>query len=216
MPKFIELSHPLRDGMAPYPGLPVPRIGAVLTHEESRPRYEGKAEFYLGRLDIPCNVGTYLDAPFHRYREGDDLSRVPLDRVAALAGLALDATGGRAVSAAFAPEEAAGRAVLIRTGWDERWDTRRYWDPGPFLAGELLDRLVRARPALVGVDFWNVDDISDPARPAHTRLLAEGILIVENLANLAALPREGFRVYAVPLAIAGGASVPLRAFAELE
>lgn len=214
MPRFVELSHPLRDGMAPYPGLPVPRIGALLTHEQSRPRYQGKAEFYLGRIDIPCNAGTYLDAPFHRYREGEDLSQVALERVAALPGLKLDAAGGRAVTADFAPEEAAGRAVLIRTGWDERWDTERYWEPGPFLAAGFLDRLLAARPVLVGVDFWNVDDTTDPARPAHTRLLAEGILIVENMANLAALPREGFRVYAVPLAISGGASAPVRAFAE--
>lgn len=214
MPRFIELSHPLRAGMAPYPGLPVPRFGALLTHEQSRPRYEGKAEFYLGRIDMPCNAGTYLDAPFHRYREGEDLSQVALERVAALPGLALDATGGRAVSAEFAAEEAAGRAVLLRTGWDGRWDTERYWEPGPFLSADLLDRLLAARPALVGVDFWNVDDTENPARPAHTRLLAERILIVENMANLGALPRSGFRVYAAPLAISGGASAPLRAFAE--
>lgn len=109
----------------------------------------------------------------------------------------------------------AGRAVLIRTGWDRRWGTDAYWEPGPYLAAECLDLLVHARPALVGVDFWNVDDTTDPVRPAHTRLLGSGILIVEHMANVGELPRDGFRFYAVPLRIVRGASFPVRAFAEV-
>lgn len=214
--RFVELNHAIADGMEPYPGLPKPRIGSFLTHEESRPRYQGKAEFYLGHVDMPCNAGTYLDAPFHRYPDRADLSQLPLDRVAGLPGVCLDASPGEGRSVTIeAADELAGRAVLVRTGWDTRWGTDRYWEPGPFLSHGTIDALVRARPALVGVDFWNVDNTEDPARPAHTRLLAEGILVVENLANLGALPRTGFRFSAVPLRIVRGASFPVRAFAEL-
>jgi kynurenine formamidase len=31
--RFVELGHELEDGMAPYPGLPTPRIGPHLDHE---------------------------------------------------------------------------------------------------------------------------------------------------------------------------------------
>jgi kynurenine formamidase len=75
----------------------------------------------------------------------------------------------------------------------------------------LIEKGVR----LVGVDFWNVDDTSDPARPVHTSLLDAGVLIVEHMCNLDALPRDGFRFFAPVLAIGGGASFPVRAFAEL-
>jgi kynurenine formamidase len=75
--QFIELSHELADGMSPYPGLPEVRIGAHLDHEQSRSHYEGE-EFFLGRVDMPANVGTYLDAPFHRFADREDLSQVPL------------------------------------------------------------------------------------------------------------------------------------------
>lgn len=68
--------------------------------------------------------------------------------------------------------------MLIRTGWDARWGSERYWEPGPYLADESIDRIVRGGARLVGVDFWNVDDQADDSRPAHTRLLREGILIV--------------------------------------
>jgi kynurenine formamidase len=69
----------------------------------------------------------------------------------------------------------------------------------------------------VGVDFWNVDDtIGDPTRRVHTRLLDAGILIVEHLCGLATLPPREFRFYAVPLQLVGGASFPVRAFAEVD
>jgi kynurenine formamidase len=92
----------------------------------------------------------------------------------------------------------------------------RYWEPGPYISGESIDLLIRSRPILLGVDFWNVDDTGDPSRPVHTRLLASNVLIVEHLCNLSALPRNGFKFYAVPLRIVRGASFPVRAFAELE
>ncbi len=218
MRKFVELNHVLEDGMAAYPGLPSPKIGAFLDHERSRDHYASKAEFYLGKVDMVCNLGTYLDSPFHRYPEGADLSRIPLEAVAGIPGIALDATAAadRSISLDCDPSEVSGRSVLIRTGWDRRWGTDAYWHPGPFLSGELIGLLSQAKPTLVGVDFWNVDNTEDPSRPAHTRLLAEGILVVEHLCNLAALPRTGFRFYAVPPRIVRGASFPVRAFAEID
>ena len=102
------------------------------------------------------------------------------------------------------------------TGWDERWGTPSYWEPGPCLAGAELERVIRSQPTLVGVDFWNIDDIEDPARPAHTRLLGAGVPIVEHLARLKQLPVRGFRFFAVPPPIVSGASFPVRAFAEMD
>ncbi|HWU38950.1 MAG TPA: cyclase family protein [Candidatus Acidoferrum sp.] len=216
MGKFIELNHVLEDGMQAYPGLPSPKIGAYLDHEASRDHYAGRAEFFLGRVDMVCNIGTYLDSPFHRHRGQADLSQIPLERVAGVPGIVLDAAGSRAAIALERPaSDLSGRAVLIRTGWDRRWGTDAYWEPGPYLAASTVDLLIQARAVLVGVDFWNVDNTQDPSRPAHTRLLAEEILIVEHLCNLSALPRTGFRFSAVPLRILRGASFPVRAFAEV-
>ncbi len=218
MPAFVDLSHTIADGMRPYPGLPSPRIGPILDHDASRPNYNGRAEFYLGKVDMPCNVGTYIDSPFHRHRGGADLSQLPLDRMAALPGIVLDAPSSshEPIEIEAAEAELGGCAVLIRTGWAKRWGTDAYWAPAPFLSARAIEMLVRAGAVLAGVDFWNVDDTNDPERPAHTRLLAAGILIVENLADFAALPRAGFRFSAVPPPIVRGASFPVRAFAELD
>jgi kynurenine formamidase len=214
---FVDLSFPIEDGMPTLPGvLPEARIGAFLDHDASRDRYEGKAEFYLGRIDMPGNTGTYVDAPFHRHRDREDLSGLELERLAGIPGIVVDAPDDPGpIELGLAPEQIRGRAVLIRTGWDERWPREDYWEGDPFLSSASLDLLVGAPAALVGVDFTNVDDTTDPERPAHTRLLGAGIPIVEHLRNLDALPVDGFRFFAVPPRIVGGASFPVRAFAEL-
>jgi kynurenine formamidase len=146
-----------------------------------------------------------------------DLSDIGLDDVAGLPGVVLEARVGGDRAVALEADEAAlaGKAVLIRTGWDERWATERYWEPGPFVSPRSLELLLRSRPKLVGIDCWNVDDIEDPSRCVHTGLLRERILIVEHLCNLASLPPTGFRFFAVPLSLVGGASFPVRAFAEI-
>jgi kynurenine formamidase len=216
MKRLIDLSHALEDGMAAYPGLPSPKIGAFLDHEASRPRYQGQAEFYLGKVEMACNVGTYLDSPFHRYPARADLSQIPLEKVAGVPGIVLDAavSSHEAIRLNPSAAELHAKAVLIRTGWDQRWGSERYFEPGPYLGREFVELLIQAGAALVGVDFWNVDDTTDLARPAHTRLLGADILIVEHLSNLSALPLSGFRFYAVPPRIVRGASFPVRAFAE--
>jgi kynurenine formamidase len=161
-------------------------------------------------------VATCLHAPFHRFEDGADLSRIPLAAVAGIPGLVVDAPARPgALALALDKEAVKDRAVIIRTGWDERWGTGGYWEPGPYIQTELLDLLVGGGAALVGVDFWNVDDTTDLASQARTRLLRAGVLVVEHLCNLRGLPREGFRFFAVPLRIAGGASFPVRAFAQL-
>jgi arylformamidase len=218
--EFMELNHILENGMPVYPGFPAPKFEASLDHEASRDRYEGKAEFFLGQVQMPTNTGTYMDSPFHRYPDGADLSNIPLDAIAGVPGLVIDAGAStdREIPLELlqrAGSDLRGRAVLIRTGWDARWGTDEYWEPGPYVSAAGADVLAQAGPAVVGVDFWNIDDTTDPARPAHTRLLGSNIPIVEHLANLSALPLSGFRFYAVPPRIVRGANFPVRAFAEI-
>lgn len=215
--RFIDLSMSIEDGQPTLPGLlPEARVAAILDHDQTRPRYEYKAEFYLGRVDIPGNTGTYLDVPFHRFREGDDMAAVALERLAGLPGIVADVHAEAApVDVVLSEDEVRGRAVLLRSGWDRRWPGEAYFEPDPYLSPATLDLLIRGGAALVGIDWNNVDDTTDPVRPAHTRLLEAGILIVERLTGLDPLPREGFRFFATPPRIVRGASFPVRAFAEV-
>src|SRR5438552_17407651 len=120
-PVLVDLTHPVEDGMVTYPGLPGPQITDHLSWEASHANYAAGTEFQIGRISMVANTGTYLDAPAHRHRGAADLSEVPLDRVADVPGLVVDATStGPAGVDRDACEGLAvrGRAVPVRTGWD--------------------------------------------------------------------------------------------------
>jgi kynurenine formamidase len=217
MPRFVELSHKIVPGMKTYPGLPEPQVDVVVDYEASRQRYQDQAEFYIASLHLCGNTGTYVDAPRHRYRDATDLASLPLERLADLAIVIVDATkAGRAIGeAAFRDLPLDGRAVLVRTDFSERWGTPGYFSDNPFLTAGASDMLVSKGTAFVGIDSLNIDDTGDPSRPAHTALLRAGIPIGEHFTNLKSLPAEGARLHAVPIAWVGGATFPVRAYAIL-
>jgi len=216
MAELIDLSHTVEDGMVTYRGLPAPVISDYLGREASRASYGGQAEFQIGRIEMVANTGTYLDAPFHRFATGRDLSELPLESLADLRGLRVQAVAG--AGRALGPElfdglDLRGRAVLVQTGWAARWRTEGYFEGHPFLTRAAAERLAGAGAALVGIDSYNVDDTADLARPAHTLLLGADIPVVEHLCRLEELPDEGFRFFAVPVKVRGFGTFPVRAFA---
>src|SRR5262249_43014004 len=159
----------------------------------------------------------YVDAPLHRYTDGADVSELPLESLAELPGVVIDAGGGRAAGPdRLGDVDARGKAGLVRTGWDRHWGTGAYFEGHPVLAREAGERLACEGAALVGIDSYNIDDTADGERPAHSILLAAGIPICEHLCNLRALPVSGFRFTAVPVKIQGLGSFPVRAFAAVE
>jgi kynurenine formamidase len=213
--RFIEVSHRVVPGMKTYPGLPEPAVDVVMDYESSRERYGGKAEFLIASLHLCGNTGTYIDSPYHRYPAGVDLADLPLERLAHLPTVVVDATRtGRAIGPdLFRGITLAGHAVLVRTDFSRHWGTEAYFTEHPFLTAAAADLLVDAKPAFVGIDSLNVDDTADLSRRAHSGLLGAGIPVCEHMTNLAAVPTTGARLHAVPIAWVGGATFPVRAYA---
>ena len=204
--------------MTTYPGLPGPIICDYLSREASRLRYAPGVEFQIGKIEMVANTGTYLDAPFHRYADGPDLSQLSLCSLANLEAVVvrLPAGAGRAIQRAlFEGKELNGKAVLVQTGWDVHWRTAQYLAGHPFLTGDAAEYLSEQSVALVGIDSLNIDDTADMARPVHSTLLGAGIPIVEHMCGLSRVPERDVRFFAVPAKIAGFGSWPVRAFAHV-
>jgi arylformamidase len=218
--QFADLSHVIRDGMVTIPGFPAPRIAAQSVSAGLPPgQYAPGVSFSIGEIFMCGNTSTYLDSPRHLLPAGADLAALPLDRLAGLDGIVVDVTGlaGRAIGPGLLlPYDVAGRAVLLRTGWDAWWGSPQYHGGFPFLTAAAAAHLVSAGAVLVGIDAPNVDDTDDPERPAHSALLAAGTGICEHLTGLDALPGAGFRFTAVPPKVAGFGTFPVRAFATWE
>jgi arylformamidase len=216
--RLVDLSHTIEHGMTTYPGLPGPLICDYLSREASRGRYAPGVEFQIGKIEMVANTGTYLDSPFHRFAQGKDLSRLPLESLADLDGLVVrvPAGTGRAISRpVFEDLDLDRKAVLVHTGWDVHWRTEQYLSGNPFLTQDAAEYLVSRGVMLVGIDSLNIDDTADTSRPVHSTLLGADIPIVEHLCNLSGLSDQQFRFFAVPAKVAGFGSWPVRAFGHV-
>jgi len=154
----------------------------------------------------------FIELGHSQIETSDENRATPLSTFAGLRGMVCESVGPiqHEVSVPFHDSQVRGIALLIQTGWDQRWGQDAYWEPGPFLGDHLIFRMVRAGVRLVGVDF------PVTGRSTDTRLITTGkIAIVENLRGLVSLPRIGFRFTLIPLEDALNSPYAVRAFAEI-
>jgi arylformamidase len=213
--RVVDLSHVIREGLVTYPGLPAPVFTSHLSREDSIAVYAPGTQFSMDNIMMIGNTGTYLDSPFHRYEGGTDLAGLDL---ATLVNLPAEVFHLQDVSpGGVVDRDLRGAAVLLDTGWSQLFGTPEYGRGAPFLGVAGVAELLRQGVALVGIDSLNIDDTeSGGERPAHTRLLARGIHVVEHLRNLDQLPASGALFTAAPPAVKGFGTFPVRAFATVE
>ncbi|HEY3858426.1 MAG TPA: cyclase family protein, partial [Gammaproteobacteria bacterium] len=126
MQRLIDLSHEVEHGMITYKGLPAPIICDFLSREASKQKYSENTTFQIGKIEMVANTGTYVDAPFHRYEQGKDLSELPLESLVDLEGLVFRTQKQINGSELFAGADVRGKAVLVHTGWARHWRTDQY------------------------------------------------------------------------------------------
>ena len=178
--------------------------------------------------------GTHLDAPVHFAEGGWTNDQIPL---ASLVGPAVvvDVTSRVQPDYLLSVDDLTqweaehgripkGAIVLVRTGWDARYQDRaaylgtalRGLDAVaqlhfPGVSAEAAQWLVDNRTiAALGIDTPSVDYGQSADFRAHVILYKKNIPGFENVANLATLPPVGSFVVALPMKIEGGSGGPLR------
>lgn len=216
---LIDISHEIDNGLITYKGLPAPVICDYLSREESRHHYDGET-FHIGKIDMVVNTGTYIDCPFHRYENGDQFNEISLDRLVNIPAVLVHAHYRESKEVGrvhFENLDLKGKAVLVSTGWDIFWEQDDYFEHNPYLTEEAAIYLRDQGAILVGIDSLNIDDTRSKARPVHSILLAENILIIEHLCNLRNVPaNQPIKVSAAPPKIKGIGSFPVRVYVEVE
>ncbi|MBV7335470.1 cyclase family protein [Chloroflexi bacterium TSY] len=213
--KLIDLSHTIEEGMITYKGLPAPIVCDFLSREASRKIYASGTEFHIGKIEMVANTGTYVDAPFHRFADGLDLSELPLESLVNLDAVVVRVAQGETEIDVeyFQDIHLTGKAVLVHTGWSRHWRTDQYFEGHPYLTEAAAIFLRDKGASLVGIDSLNIDGIGDGHRPVHTTLLEANPPIAEHLTNLDQVPNEGFRFHAAPVKVKNMGTFPVRAFA---
>jgi arylformamidase len=187
-------------------------------------------------IQMGLHTGTHVDAPFHFIAGAtsvDELDAFALSGSAVLVDVPETDEWIRIEAGTVEEWErdsneriAEGDVVLLRTGHARRWwqplpAGREYLTrPWPYLGSSAIDLLLERRIRALGVECPDPDqvdqrDLGAATFEAHHRLLAAGIPIIENLANLDQVPASRFRFLALGLPIRGASGSPIRALALL-
>lgn len=208
---LIDLTHPLRDGLPGFPGDPQLRIQPHA--------FTPRDPCNVSAISMGSHQGTHLDAMFHFVETGRTLDQMPLDWFYGPARLIRFEKAAREeiTAADFAAHEAIltpGSRILYSTGWESAFGTERFFTDFPSMTQEAATYLASRKLRLIGMDT------PTPGRDffeIHHTLLGVEMVIVEGLANLAALPLDReFKFIGFPLNFAGRDGSPIRAVAEIE
>ncbi|TDP89692.1 kynurenine formamidase [Leucobacter luti] len=212
--QIIDLSQPISDGMAVYPGDPRASIRPALSVEQ-----DGVA---VARLDFGSHTGTHLDAPSHVIVGGRTVDQIPLEWLIGPAAIlrVSDAVAAQRIDAAALDDalpETLPRIVCVQTGWDRHFGSAEMLRH-PYLALELAEQLWARGARVLGVDALSPDPTADLSEhselPVHEFWLGGSGVVVENLRGLSQIagPAE---LSLLPLALHGGDGAPIRAVARV-
>lgn len=217
---LIDLSQSLGPDLPRFSdAVPPPQITPYLTHAETAAsgRY-ADCSCEISEARFVTSMSTYLDAPYHFDPAGPRIHEIALADCV-LPGVCVDCRPLNAQqpipSTVLDGVDVAGKAVLFCTGWSAHWHDAATYAAYPFLTRASAERLRDGGAKLCGVDYLAADDQTDPARPVHTTLLYNRILIVENLTGLEQLIGQPFTFHAAPVKAVGAAAFPVRAYAVL-
>lgn len=209
--QFIDLSYELEPGTPVYPGDPGVEIKIL---ETTSSVISGRRALNNSRISVSIHTGTHMDAPFHFFKEGKTIDQIPLDRFCGPA-LCVGIDGVRTIDTGslmpFAEKVRRYCKIILHTGWSSHWEKADYFTGHPCMTEGAAQFLVDSGAHLVGLDTPSVDL---PPFPAHPVLLGNGVVIVENLRNLEAIPQEIFELIVLPLKIRGRDGSPVRAIAR--
>ena len=205
MATYYDISVPISNGGAVYPGNPEIRI--TPQQEISK---GGSAN--VSSLSFGSHTGTHVDAPKHMFDDGVSVDKLPLD---ALMGPAVLVDVGMEVRGVGEKElrlhELKGHTrILIKTRHSSFIRDPQFREDYSFLSPDGADYLLSLGVKLVGVDYFSIEQFHSGHHRAHNALLGAGVVIVEGL-DLSLPPLGPYALRVLPLRLAGLDGAPARA-----
>lgn len=207
--RIHDLTHPLALGTKGFPtcaqiiGWPMREISW--------------SNYNMLHISTDLHTGTHLDGMLHCMPDGKDVSQLPLEHCvgeAVIVDLRAKGTKGAVFEKEdfepYAEEIARTKKLLVKTGWAATWETEEYHDEFPGFSREAAEYVVGLGIHLVGVEQASVHPTDHLA--VHRIFFEKEVIIVEGLADLAAVPETVVEFFAVPLRFQQGDGSPVRAF----
>jgi arylformamidase len=208
--KIFDISRPLFNGLAPWPG-------DTAFHFELKWKMAEGATVNVGAVQMGVHNGSHADAPFHFEEGAKTIEQMPLEIYlgdAVVIDLTKQFEAERTRQIAIADLKASvdtlakAPRLLLKTGiWK---DSKIFPAWIPVIASDVAEWLGKQNVKLLGLDLPSVDSIDAKILVNHHALAAAGIAIVESL-DLSEVEPGTYHFSALPLRITDGDAAPVRA-----
>lgn len=209
---IIDISNPIYDRCPYNHAFPEPRIKIKMTHDID--------EWHCEHFDYYNHIGTHIDAPFHKLKNGKKIDDYELS---SFTGLAYpldfyhkkpDESIIREDLEKYESSIGVDSILLFCTGWGEkRSNDEEYLYHSPYLSPEAAQWCVEKKVKGVGIDHYSIAGTKpEVVDKTHEILLGSNIWIAEDLfLPKKILNREKWWFIGFPLYIRGGSGAPARA-----
>ena len=209
--QIYDISLGIHPGLPVWPGDPPVVLERIATIGDDSTNN-------VSRFASSVHVGTHVDAPLHFIDGGasiDELDPAIFIGPAYVAEFEVDEHLDRRMFEAAGIPPGVIR-LLLKTPNSNYWQRGHQEFEESFLAVSAggADWLVEAGVRLVGVDYLSVAPFHDSV-PTHTRLLSEGIVVIEGL-DLSSVEAGWYTLYCLPLKLVGSEGAPARAILARE
>ncbi|MDP2274322.1 MAG: cyclase family protein [Archangium sp.] len=205
-PQWIDISVPVRTGMAAWPGNPP----VVLERTLDLARGD---DANVSSLSLGVHSGTHMDAPVHFAPNAAGIDAMPLDVTIGPARVVVIEDPSVVTEAELLRcQLQRGERVLLKTRNSARlWKTDTFIEDFVFLSLAAAQLLARTGVRCVGIDALSVAGYEhDHAHSTHRALLDAGVWIIEGL-DLSGVEAGRYDLVCLPLRLEGADGAPARA-----
>ena len=197
---------------------------------EITPHHRGPGFWQVSSVNQGLHTGAHIDSPLHVFQDGITTAEISLDQVigeAVIVDLTFVGANHKItiddLRRGGVNQIKNGDIVLLRTDWTDKmygkWPD--YFTQSPFFPPESAEWLVAKGPKSIGFDFFEeycarLPDFTSEDFPMHRVILGAGIVIMEGITNLGALPRRRVPFYAPFYKIEGTEGAPAHFFAKID
>jgi len=185
-------------------------------------RVEGSNPEFVYDVEMCTQSGTHVQGPHYFLETGRRIDAFPLESFEGEAILVdmekrgIDTTRDELFEK-IAGENLAGKILVLRTGNMEEIVATGEIDPKkrPGLSLEAAEYLAEQRVKMIAIDSVGLESRMTSNYEVNKYLCSRGVLILEGLINLSAIPGRRFFLEAFPLKIRNVEGTPCRAIAKV-
>lgn len=210
MVEVIDLTYDIEEKMTTYD---VPWHSRVSITQLGRINVEGRE---TRKICLGTHTGTHIDAPLHFIEKGRGIEQLPLENMIGPVTIVdfSHLKNNTEITKEMIEKIKITERMLFKFGWGKHWGTDRFYKGFPYFSSEAAEYMISKKIRLLAMDTPAPDNLnSETDSPIHKILLANGVILVEYVANLdKVMDYSNWNIAAIPLRLKGVDGSPARVF----